>query len=440
MNNMNVSGNNIKMSNFKKMMIIALIVALASQVNIGLIISDFRVAFGIILFPVFLFIFRKLNTIQTAILTALTVYVWRVGMYAIGEGIYSDVLSHYFPEIFFYTFYGVFFYVFTKKDTEIDLNKLFYKLILCDFFANFIEICIHGVKYGFNIDLEVISTLLLVALIRSGMVWISLNGLKYYRLLLFKSEHEERYKKLLWMTSRLKTEMYWMEKNMHYIEKTMGNAYELFEKISSGEDRESWADRSVNIAKDVHEIKKEYGLVVREVGEIIENKFQDQGMYFKDLIAILEQSVKKEIRHKDQSINVNFNIEYDFFTAKHYYLMSIFRNLIMNAIDALNTIDGVKKISFTQSIEEVDNGKVFVFKVCDTGSGIKKQDLDYIFLPGFSTKINYDTGYVNRGLGLSIVKDIVEKQLKGKILINSIENKGTTFEIRISKKVLEDDK
>ena len=29
-------------------------------------------------------------------------------------------------------------------------------------------------------------------------------------------------------------------------------------------------------------------------------------------------------------------------------------------------------------------------------------------MPGFSTKINYETGQVSRGLGLSLVKDIVE--------------------------------
>ena len=40
-------------------------------------------------------------------------------------------------------------------------------------------------------------------------------------------------------------------------------------------------------------------------------------------------------------------------------------------------------------------------------------------MPGFSTKINYETGQVSRGLGLSLVKDIVESELGGSISLTS---------------------
>lgn len=39
--------------------------------------------------------------------------------------------------------------------------------------------------------------------------------------------------------------------------------------------------------------------------------------------------------------------------------------------------------------------------------------MEQIFEPGFSTKINYETGEVNRGLGLSLVKDFIELRLGG---------------------------
>ena len=57
-------------------------------------------------------------------------------------------------------------------------------------------------------------------------------------------------------------------------------------------------------------------------------------------------------------------------------------------------------------------------------------------MPGFSTKINYETGQVSRGLGLSLVKDIVETQLGGSIDVHS-ENGCTEFIMRIPKQNLE---
>ena len=44
-----------------------------------------------------------------------------------------------------------------------------------------------------------------------------------------------------------------------------------------------------------------------------------------------------------------------------------------------------------------------------------KDRLSRIFSPGFSTKINYTTGQVKRGLGLSLVRDLAENELSGSV-------------------------
>ena len=51
---------------------------------------------------------------------------------------------------------------------------------------------------------------------------------------------------------------------------------------------------------------------------------------------------------------------------------------------------------------------------------------------GFSTKINYETGEVNRGLGLSLVKDFIEFRLGGTIRVTSVPGK-TVFTLTIPK-------
>ena len=57
-------------------------------------------------------------------------------------------------------------------------------------------------------------------------------------------------------------------------------------------------------------------------------------------------------------------------------------------------------------------------------------------MPGFSTKINFQTGEVNRGLGLSLVEDIVKTQLRGQIRLESRPG-CTTFYITVLKSQLE---
>jgi len=106
----------------------------------------------------------------------------------------------------------------------------------------------------------------------------------------------------------------------------------------------------------------------------------------------------------------------------------------MNSMDAISESQSDAKITMIHSTSETEH----IFQVKDNGEGIDENDIKDIFSPGFSTKINYETGEINRGLGLSIVQYIVEEQLKGKVRVNSKLAIGTTFIISIPKRFLEE--
>ncbi|MZQ98907.1 MAG: GHKL domain-containing protein, partial [Acidaminobacter sp.] len=281
---------------------------------------------------------------------------------------------------------------------------------------------------------EIVLTLFWVALGRTTMIWILLNGLRYYKILLLKEEHEARYARLVWLTAQLKSEMYWMEKNMEEIEKVMTNAYTLFENIKFNQRQEAWGEQAVSIARDVHEIKKEYALAVMGIKELTADAVVVGGMQFKDICKILYDSTEREIRSLGYEIKLEFESGESFYTIKHYFLMSILRNLIMNSIDAIEAAEKEGKIKM---VHETDQNQHY-FVVSDSGPGIEPEDLDNIFTPGFSTKINYATGHINRGLGLSVVQNIVEKELGGKIEASSVKGEGTTFSIAIPRENLEE--
>ncbi len=101
----------------------------------------------------------------------------------------------------------------------------------------------------------------------------------------------------------------------------------------------------------------------------------------------------------------------------------VIENLCKNAVDAMEGA-GFIKISVTEDTNFV------VVEVSDTGKGIQKSNFNNVFKPGFTTK---ERGW---GLGLSLVKRIVEQYHKGKIFVKSSElGVGTTFRIELPRSI-----
>ena len=100
-------------------------------------------------------------------------------------------------------------------------------------------------------------------------------------------------------------------------------------------------------------------------------------------------------------------------------LEAVFTNLLMNAIQATDTVG-------TVNVRIIDNGDDMMIAVEDSGKGIPENIMEKIWEPLYTTK---QTG---TGLGLSICKNIIE-QHGGSI---SVKNHPTTFVVRLPKNML----
>jgi len=96
-----------------------------------------------------------------------------------------------------------------------------------------------------------------------------------------------------------------------------------------------------------------------------------------------------------------------------------FLNLVKNGIQAIPA-DQKGEIHISVQKEK----SVALIKVCDNGTGISKEAEENLFQPNFTTKTS------GMGLGLSIVKNIVDN-FRGKIWYTTEINMGTTFFVEI---------
>ncbi|MFT7350185.1 MAG: two-component system, sporulation sensor kinase D, partial [Candidatus Paceibacteria bacterium] len=93
-------------------------------------------------------------------------------------------------------------------------------------------------------------------------------------------------------------------------------------------------------------------------------------------------------------------------------------NLVKNGIDAMRGKGSI-------SIEIIPDGNFVTILVSDSGQGIPKSNFNNIFNPGVTSK---KRGW---GLGLSLVKRIVEEYHQGRIKVLSSSKEGTIMKISL---------
>jgi hypothetical protein len=144
------------------------------------------------------------------------------------------------------------------------------------------------------------------------------------------------------------------------------------------------------------------------------------------IATVVENALDYMRRRSSQKVHFNFNADgaRDAICMINIPLFDwVVENLTKNAIDAM---DGEGTITCTMKIY----GKYVIIDFADTGKGLRKEQFNNIFKPGFTTK---KRGW---GMGLSLVKRIIEIYHEGKIGVRQSEiGKGTVFRIELKLKV-----
>ena len=135
---------------------------------------------------------------------------------------------------------------------------------------------------------------------------------------------------------------------------------------------------------------------------------------FNNIQLLMAPSIKA--KHIDIEFNITSpKLELDIDT---HLIEQVLINLLLNAVDACKSKNDAKiKVEASKN-----SNRDIIIKVLDNGSGIPLSILENIFVPFFTSKA---TG---SGIGLSLCKQIMLLH-KGRIVVKSIEDKGTVFSL-----------
>ena len=325
----------------------------------------------------------------------------------------AEILLREYPGAIFYLCYEGLFCLVLRDRAQASLPQLWRSFWLCDTLSNVINLTL---SKGSLPDLTSLSGLVLLGLARSllaaGVLW----GIRRSRRLLLVEEHERRYQRLFLMTANLKNELYFLKKDAENIEGIMTRAYRLYEQLGEQSCPEELRQLALSIARDVHEVKKDNLSIIRGIeGEVAgTGTDNDEQMWISDLFHILQDTMGHILGEEREKIAIQCHYETDFATEEHYRLMSILKNLVMNAAEAIQSGRGTGAIW----VEEHLVGEDLVFTVQDNGPGISPRAMQNLFRVGYSTKFNPETGNISRGIGLPAVEFMVQ-ELGGTIQVDS---------------------
>ena len=152
----------------------------------------------------------------------------------------------------------------------------------------------------------------------------------------------------------------------------------------------------------------------------------------KNLIDDISGVVKSKLGQKNVTLEVNLSGElssvYEGDVIKIYQVL---QNVLTNAAKYTE----VGKITFDITSTKLPLGEKLLFKIADTGNGIKPEDQDKLFKKGTRLESSIDNEIEGAGYGLSITKEYLDL-MEGKIWFESEYQVGTTFYIEIPQKVI----
>ena len=140
-----------------------------------------------------------------------------------------------------------------------------------------------------------------------------------------------------------------------------------------------------------------------------------------DLVRATLALVHGELGPKGVRVNLELFHSLPQVSGNRVQLMQVFLNLLMNGIEAMDSINGERVLRVKSQVG--DSHQVMV-DVIDSGVGIDPENIERIFDTFFTTKSQ------GMGMGLSICRSIIEAH-NGRLWASPNSDQGSVFHVQL---------
>lgn len=163
------------------------------------------------------------------------------------------------------------------------------------------------------------------------------------------------------------------------------------------------------------------GQVIESIRAIFEQAPREKSrLDANDLIREVLTFTGSEIQLRHVTVQTNLRENVPPVLADHVQLQQVMRNLIMNAVEAMEGVTDRARVLTVQS--STQDSKNIVITVEDDGSGIRPENMQRIFDSFFTTKPH------GMGMGLAICRSIIDSH-GGSLSVLQGRPHGTTFQV-----------
>jgi C4-dicarboxylate-specific signal transduction histidine kinase len=178
-------------------------------------------------------------------------------------------------------------------------------------------------------------------------------------------------------------------------------------------------ERARAVLKSIVNDTRHAGEVINSIRSIFKN--ESQAKTLQDINELIREAltlVRVEVENQGVSICTELLAELPQVPANQVQLRQVLVNLIMNAVDAMSTVETRARVLRIKTEVHKLNGVLITVE--DSGTGIDPENLDRIFDTFFTTKSD------GMGMGLSICWSIIEGH-DGHLSVAPAEPNGSIF-------------
>ncbi|MDU2064257.1 MAG: sensor histidine kinase [Sporomusaceae bacterium] len=385
------------------------------------VFGTFRVCLGSPAFLFFLLWTQRQAYFLAGFTAGAAVLVFRITLdwLVSGAGLSQTFMIH-FPAFFYYVTYSAVFYGVRIKHFYNRPAWIGCVAIAAEMTASIVELLftLHYPISQVAITWPVVGKILLIAVIRSFFVLSFFFIMKLHQAEFMAEQQKEQNEHMLLLVASLYKELIHLTKSQQNAELVTKDCYQLYQSLENNQNSlnpSALAQKLLEIAGQVHDIKKDNQRIYASLTRLIADGEVKEYMAAPDLADMIIQSHIKYSRSLNKEIQFELQVTPSLPQLHVYTILSLVNNLVSNAVEAIETA-GVVRINF----EQVEG--TLKIQITDNGPAITARKQKLIFQPGYTTKFD-QAGNPSTGMGLPYVKYLTN-QLQGDILLKDLRDRG----------------